>query len=63
MRTVLSFVVLALTLSLGSPASAQMCGGGQNASSATNGGMCGSMGQRVADDPMADKPAQPSGPV
>jgi hypothetical protein len=40
------------------PASAQMCGGSQQAQASTpgQGGMCG-MGQ-PADDPMADKPAQ-----
>jgi len=42
------------------PASAQMCGGDQQAQASTpaqGGGMCG-MGQAAADDPMADKPAQ-----
>jgi hypothetical protein len=43
------------------PASAQMCGGGQQQAQAStpgmmSGGMCGMMGKQ-ADDPMADKPA------
>jgi hypothetical protein len=59
MRTVLSLGVVALFGAvLLTPASAQMCGGGQQAQASTpgQGGMCG-MGQ-AADDPMADKPAQ-----
>jgi hypothetical protein len=44
-----------------SPASAMMCGGGQQAQSSgntvTTGMMCGGTAQ-AADDPMADKPAQ-----
>ena len=43
------------------PANAQMCGPGQQpqASGQQAGGMmCGMMGRQVADDPMADKPAQ-----
>jgi hypothetical protein len=43
------------------PASAQMCGRGQQAQASTpssgGGMMCGGMGAQ-ADDPMADKPAQ-----
>jgi hypothetical protein len=41
------------------PASAQMCGPGQQAQASTpaQGGMMCGMGQ-AADDPMADKPAQ-----
>jgi hypothetical protein len=43
------------------PASAMMCGGGQQAQATGNtvstGMMCGAT--QTADDPMADKPAQP----
>ena len=44
------------------PASAQMCGGGQQPQTQASGGMmsggmCGMMGKQ-ADDPMAEKPAQ-----
>ena len=66
MRAVLSFGILGLVLSFASPASAQMCGAGQGATAgaSASGGMCGGgsmgqMGQSAADDPMADKPAQP----
>ena len=59
--TVLSVGVLALfAAAMATPASAQMCGPGQQAQASTpaqSGGMCG-MGQATADDPMADKPAQ-----
>ena len=58
MRALLSFTALALVLSL-VPASAQMCGGGQQAqASSTQGGgmMCGR--SAAADDAKADKPAQ-----
>ena len=60
MRTpILALGVLALFGAV-EPASAQMCGGGQQqaqASGPMSGGMCGMMGTQ-ADDPMADKPAQ-----
>ena len=59
-KTLLSVGVLALFGALTFPASAQMCGPGQQAqaSTSTSGGMmCGAMGA-AADDPMADKPAQ-----
>ena len=58
------FAVGALALfGVAQPASAQMCGGGQQAqtqsTAPSQGGMmmCGMMGKQ-ADDPMADKPAQ-----
>ena len=59
--TALSVGVLALFgVALTSPASAQMCGGGQQAQVSGNtmssGMMCGA--SQAADDPMADKPAQ-----
>jgi hypothetical protein len=56
-KTVLALGTLAL-LSFAQPATAQMCGPGQQAQTTggMSGGMCG-MGQ-AADDPMADKPAQ-----
>ena len=62
MRTIINLGALALFgVGLVSPASAQMCGPGQQtqASQPAQGGMmmCGAMGQ-AADDPMADKPAQ-----
>jgi hypothetical protein len=46
-------------LGFAQPATAMMCGGGQQAQASTpaQGGMCG-MGQAAVDDPMADKPAQ-----
>lgn len=57
-KTLLSLGVMALFGALTLPASAQMCGPGQQAqASGGMGGMCG-MGQAAADDPMADKPAQ-----
>jgi hypothetical protein len=58
-KTLLSVGVLALFGAMALPASAQMCGPGQQAqtSSATSGGMmCGA--PMAADDPMADKPSQ-----
>jgi hypothetical protein len=59
MRTIVPAGMLAL-LFAATPASAMMCGGGQQARSsgntATTGMMCGA-GQ-TADDPMAEKPAQ-----
>jgi hypothetical protein len=57
--TVLSVGVLSLFGAvLSAPASAQMCGSAQQANNAvTTGMMCGPS-QRVADDPMADKPVQ-----
>ena len=60
-KTLLSVGVLALFGALTLPASAQMCGAGQQAqaSTSTSGGMmCGAMGAAAAEDPMADKPAQ-----
>lgn len=58
--TVLSVGVLALFgVALASPASAQMCGGGQaqvSGNTMSSGMMCGA--SQAADDPMADKPAQ-----
>jgi hypothetical protein len=59
MRTVLAVGVLAL-FGLVQPASAQMCGGGQQAqaSGGMSGGMMCGMGTQAADDPMADKPEQ-----
>lgn len=58
MRALLSLGFFGLVLILAGPASAQMCGAGQGASAM--GGMCGgSTGQRAADAPMTDKPAQP----
>ena len=65
MRTILAVGVMAGVVALfaaSQPASAQMCGPGQQAqasSPATGGMMCGAMGA-AADDPMADKPAQKS---
>ena len=60
MRTLVAVGALAL-FGLVQPASAQMCGGGQQqqaqAPGGMSGGMCGMMGKQ-ADDPMADKPAQ-----
>jgi hypothetical protein len=62
MRTLVAVGAFAL-FGLVQPASAQMCGGGQQAQAQTqapggmmSGGMCGMMGKQ-ADDPMADKPA------
>jgi hypothetical protein len=59
MRTVVTLGALAL-FGLVQPASAQMCGMGQQAQASTpsQGMMCGGMGQ-AQDDPMADKLAQP----
>jgi hypothetical protein len=65
MRILLSASALALAVGLASPASAQ-CGGGsmgQAGATAAAGGMGGMMcggatGQRAADDPIADTPAQ-----
>jgi hypothetical protein len=60
MRTLLTAGTLAF-LWAGSPASAMMCGGGQQAQSSGNSVasamMCGS-GTAAQDDPMADKPSQ-----
>jgi hypothetical protein len=63
MRAIVTVGALALFgVGLVTPASAQMCGPGQQAQASTpaQGGMmmCGAMGQAAADDPMADKPAQ-----
>jgi len=57
-KTVLAVGTLAL-LGFAQPATAQMCGPGQQAqaTAGTSGGMC-AMGQAAVDDPMADKPAQ-----
>jgi hypothetical protein len=59
MRTIIPLFALAL-VTFATPASAQMCGAGQQAQASQggmmSGGMC-AMGQ-TADDPMADKPAQ-----
>ena len=52
-----AFVALVIAV----PASAQMCGPGQQAQASgqqAGGMMCGMMGRQAADDPMADKPAQ-----
>jgi hypothetical protein len=62
MRAIMIAGALALLgVALTSPASAQMCGPGQQAQASKpaqgNMMMCGAMGQ-AADDPMADKPAQ-----
>ena len=58
MRTA-ALTVLAI-FALAAPASAQMCGGGQQAQASGNtmssGMMCGAS-QAAVDDPMADKPA------
>lgn len=63
MRTLPLLGALALFALPVQPASAQMCGGGQQAQasgqSQSTGGMCGGMGAAAEDDPMADKPAQP----
>jgi hypothetical protein len=59
MRATLVIGAFAL-FSLTAPASAQMCGGGQqtqNSSSAKGGMMCGAA--KEADDPMADKSTAP----
>jgi hypothetical protein len=60
-KTLVSVGILALFGALTvTPASAQMCGRGQQAQASTpstGGMMCGGMGAQ-ADDPMADKPAQ-----
>ena len=59
-KTLFALFALSATLAA-APASAQMCGPGQQAqaSSQQSGGMmCGMMGQRAADDPMADKSEQ-----
>ena len=60
MRALLSAGALTLLFAT-SPASAMMCGGGQQAQATGNtvntGMMCGAMGA-AQDDPMADKPAQ-----
>ena len=58
-KTLLSVGVLALFGAMTLPASAQMCGPGQQAqasSPGTGGMMCG--GTRAVDDPMADKSEQ-----
>lgn len=60
MRTLATVGALAL-FSLVQPATAQMCGGPQQAQAsapAQGGMMCGGMMQQTQDDPMADKPAQ-----
>lgn len=60
MRTIATLSALAL-FGLAQPAAAQMmCAPGQQAQASTpsSGGMCGGMNM-TADDPMADKPAQP----
>jgi hypothetical protein len=62
MRTMVTVAAFAL-FSLVQPASAQMCGSGQQAQASTpgqsmGGMMCGAASQ-AQDDPMADKPAQP----
>ena len=59
--TVATFGILALFgAAIATPASAQMCGGGQQAQTSGNtmssGMMCGAT--QAADDPMADKPVQ-----
>jgi|SRR5215213_6458319 len=60
MRTLFAVGALAL-FGMVQPASAQMCGGGQQqqaqAPGGMSGGMCGPVGKQD-DDPMADKPAQ-----
>jgi hypothetical protein len=61
-KTLFAVSALAMVAAI-SPASAQMmCGPGQQAqaSGQQQGGgmMCGMMGQRTAEDPMADKPEQ-----
>lgn len=64
MRTLPLLGALALFGLAVQPASAQMCGGGQQAQASTpaqgamDGMMCGGMGAAAQDDPMADKPAQ-----
>lgn len=58
-KTLFAAAALAL-VGVSQPASAMMCGGGQQAQSSGNavstGMMCGAA--QAADDPMADKPAQ-----
>ena len=63
------FALFALSAAVAvTPASAQMCGAGQQVQAPGQqkvGMMCGGMGQQAADDPMADKseqkPSQASG--
>ena len=59
MRSILPLGALAL-FALVQPASAQMCGAGQQAqaSSSTGAGMMCGMGNMAADDPMADPAAK-----
>lgn len=63
MRVLLSTTALALVLAAASPASAQMCGGGQAGTTAAAGGMCGGgmTGQAPAASPSAPAPQQSSG--
>ena len=53
----------AVTLALVGPAGAQMCGAPQQGAAAQSGGTAGCMGMmrqgQAADDPMAEKPANP----
>jgi len=60
-KTLFALFALSATL-VAAPAAAQMCGPGQQAQASSQqpgaGMMCGMMGQRAADDPMADKPGQ-----
>jgi hypothetical protein len=62
-NTLLAVGTLTALFALAAPASAQMCGPGQQAQAASpqqgGGMMCGMMGRQAQDDPMADKPAQP----